>query len=153
MLEFGEGLKKRFREADLFTRIMVLDPNYRHIDVVADMDPEKKGRPELQRKNCELAIAIMNRIKTELGQDGITIDDRVQFISYRVVPTWTGFLGDNLSYIGFYFARPYRGNLNFVVVKRHNPGLDPSTFHGGFEVDFDDLWRISEDEGSRSLFR
>lgn len=148
----SEELKTRFRNPAFRTRILVLDPEYKHMKAVAEMD-DRKIESAKQIQDCRFAISTMQRIREELLSEGIEIKDRVAFRGYSLVPTWTGFIGESLAYVSFFFTRPHRGDLPTLVIRRQGENRALTEFYDAFDTEFDELWRMTDpDTGAASLF-
>ena len=138
-----EELKSRFRNPTLKTRILVLHPEYPHMDAVAEMDPYKVIA-EKQVSDCCAAIRAMQEIRAELAKEGIEVRNQAELFGYSSVPTWTGFVGDTLAYVSFFSTLPHRGALPTLVVKRNSDRSSERGLFGVFDYEFDQLWRSVE---------
>jgi hypothetical protein len=149
--ERKEALKKRFRQAHFHTKILILHPESPYIPAVAQMDPVKETHSDRQVNDCLLAIKTMQTIRRELmSEESIDIAERVEFLGYPFVPTWNGFIGSSLSYISFFFTRPYRGELNTLVIRRTNDRGQETNFFGAMFREYEEIWRhVLDLEGSK----
>jgi hypothetical protein len=110
-------IEERVR-GNLKTTVVILHPDSEDIAAVAGMDDTKRGKPRLQRQECEEAIAEMHKLRDRLSQDSINAEELIDFIGYRFVPTWVGFIGDEIAYVHLYFTAPYRGSLNTLCLAK-----------------------------------
>ena len=85
--------------------------------------------------------------------EGIDVTSRVEFHGYSLVPTWTGFVGDSLAYVSFFFTRPHRGELPTLVIKKEGEKNARTEFFSAFENEFEELWRHTVSKGAVSLFK
>jgi hypothetical protein len=151
----AEGLKKRFQEKTLKTTILILHPEYKYIDAVAAMDPDKDpakpGQKDKQKNDCLLAISTMKGIRKELLQiENEEIKTRVEFFGYHYIPTWTGFIGSKLAYIALYFTHPHRGPLNTLVI--HKGTGKGHTYYESMFQEYSSIHREASENGAVSLF-
>ena len=114
-----EALAQRLAGSDLKTTIMILHPDYAHIAAVADMDPNKRGKPDMQVKDCRFAVQTLHDLRNRLIADGRDdIAKTVKFIGYRQVPVWIGFIGNSQAIVHIYCTHPYRGKLPTIKCQR-----------------------------------
>jgi hypothetical protein len=103
-----EELKARFCDNRLQTKILLLHPDYRFIEAVANMDVHKAGSPDKQKSDCKFAIRLLQELRAEIQQEREEdIRDRVQLYGYHLVPTWAGFVGRSGASISMFFTRPH----------------------------------------------
>ena len=150
--ERRQELLERFKNPDLETKILLLHPDSHFMEAIAHMDDGKMNKPHLQVSDCKQAIKTLQKMRTDLLAEGIDIQNRVQVMGYVSVPTWSGAIGSSLGYAGFFFTRPYRGNLNFLVFKKaEDNGLETALYEA-FDREFEELWRYAVSQGGVSLF-
>jgi nucleoside 2-deoxyribosyltransferase len=131
-------LEQRFSTVRARTDILLLHPDYAHMAAVAAMDPNKNSRK--QREDCVAAIKAMHDIRANLP-DSDRLDDRVGFWGYHLVPTWNGFMGEHDAIIHLYFSRPYRGELNTLILKGSDPSRKPSGLFTAYRTEFVEILR------------
>ena len=148
-------LKDRFRKTDFHTTILILHPDYQYIPAVAQMDPVKANDPAKQIEDCRLAIQTMQKIRRELMAElpaQSDICDRVKFFGYKLVPTWTGFIGSSLAYISLYFTHPHRGGLNTLIVRRMDGKEQQTSYYDSMSIDYNEILREVPDQQGAGLF-
>jgi len=139
--EKRELIKERFLNKKK-TRIMIIHPHYNHLGVVAEADPYKKEKTQIE--DCIVSINVMHSIRNDLIKIGIECCDFVDFIGYRVFPTWNGYIGDNYAYIYLYFSRPYRGRLNTLFITAYTNKSNVSDWYESYSLDYNELIRLTE---------
>ncbi|QPF85167.1 hypothetical protein IC762_02190 [Bradyrhizobium genosp. L] len=137
-------LESRVRNK-LQTTVLIFHPESEHLSAVADMDNNKRGRPYIQKQDSEAAIRQMHAMRDRLSADGVRTEEFVEFIGYRFVPTWVGFLGPEIAYIHLYFSHPYRGPLNTLGIVK---GYDDSTtnWYASYDRDIEETVRQAKEE-------
>jgi hypothetical protein len=143
-------LKERFRNPALTSRIQIVHPDFKFLEAVRSMDDKKVD----QRGDCLRAIKAMQAIRSQLKSEvDIHTSGRVEFIGHHSIPTWTGFIGDELAFVSTYFTRPWRGKLNTLVLRRSDEEGRPLPYYREMLFDVEDLWRNErERRGFASLF-
>lgn len=143
------SLKARLADPAKRTTLLLLHPDYEGIASVAAMDPQKKGRPQLQREQCKDAIHTMHGIRDEISAErGLDVSLANVFCGYRRVPTWTGMLGDSSSFISLYTTTTHRGDLLTLQIMNVLPSGEQSLWYSRYATDAEDLIRWTKDEGN-----
>jgi hypothetical protein len=152
--ERKQELKERFRKKNLQTKILMLHPNYPFMPAVAQMDHVKAEEVAKQVADCRFGILTMQQIRSELlsETERIDISDRVEFLGYSLVPTWTGFIGSSLAYVSMYFTRPYRGNLNTLIIRSTDDRGQETPYYQSMFREFEEIRRHLLDQESARLF-
>jgi hypothetical protein len=122
----AELLTQRLADPSKRTTLIIVHPDSLHLKAIADMDPHKAGKPEVQQSDCQQAVRLLHEIranlKTEYKGD---CAERTTFIGHDLVPTWNGFVGDELAIVNLYPTRSYRGPLvSFTAFKDGENGAD-----------------------------
>lgn len=144
-------LKSRFRQPGFKTKIFIVHPDFEHIGAVAAMD-EYSGEKKIQRSNLLNAIRTMNQIRSEIKlENGFDCRGTVSFVGYNFVPTWVGFIGNDIAYIHLYYSRPYRGYLNTLVIPARD-GERATPWYRNYKDDFEQIERITMEKNSHSLW-
>lgn len=142
-----DSLKKRLSNARRATSILILHPDYEHMKAVADMDTEKKGRAEIQREDCLTAIRTLHKIRDELLRDkNVDIAQTVDFVGYRSIPTWNGFIGTTEAIIHLYPAKRYRGDLKTLRINAKDKDGNTAEWYQKYQEEFDEIMRITKAE-------
>lgn len=142
-------LISRFKDQRLQTCILIVHPDFEHLAAVESMDSAKVSR-KAQRRDCLAAIDAMQGIRKELLADGVDIaaSTNVEFVGYHKVPTWTGYVGDDIAYVSHYFTRTDRSDLNTIVAKRTDAGGAPLDYFAEMMKDLDKIHRDERHEPS-----
>jgi hypothetical protein len=139
-------LQQRFVDKKCTTKVLILHPDFEHIDAVASMDPKKKGN-DIQRKDCLGAIGVMHNIRRDIiSNGGMDIASRVLFLGYRTIPTWSGFIAKTEAIIRLYPARPHRGDLLTLQIDAKTKDNMPAAWYQEYRTDFDEIVRMAKDE-------
>lgn len=148
-------LKERFRQRGFHTKILMLHPDYPFMAAVAQMDHVKSDNVRQQLQDCRFAIDTMQQIRAELlheSQGKIDIRQTVEFLGYSLVPTWTGFIGSSTSYVSLYFTRPYRGELNTLLIQKFDDRGRETPLYESMFREFEEIWRYLHPQKNASLF-
>ncbi len=136
-------LKERFKDASKKTTIVIVHPDSPNLTAIASMDIEKAGKPDVQKNDCLQAIACLHKIMDEILTEGTLsredLESRVAFIGHDFVPTYNGFIGDDLAIINHYTTRAYRGPLVSMRVARQDP--DHGLLYEAFRKDIAEIVR------------
>ncbi|HEY6640543.1 hypothetical protein [Povalibacter sp.] len=145
-------LKDRFRRNGFRTTILILHPDSPYMGAVARMDHVKADDVYKQVKDCHYAIEAMQKIGSELLKEGVDIRKNVDFLGYPFVPTWTGFIGESLAYVSMFFTRPHRGDLNTIVIRKHDDRGEETQFYKAMSREYEEIRRHIQDSEEASLF-
>lgn len=128
-------LERRFSTVQAQTNILLLHPDFAHMEAVAAMDPSKDAQK--QKRDCMAAIDMMHSLRAR----AIDLESRVGFWGYHLVPTWNGFLAESEAIVHLYFSRPHRGELNTLILKAKNPLGKTSTLFTAYRTEFNEILR------------
>lgn len=133
-------LRQRLADPAKTTRIIIVHPDFVHIEAVGAMDAAKKLQPGQQRLDCIGSILTVQEIALETERSDYDPRRCNLFRGCDVIPTWNGFIGDRAGLMNLYFSRPHRGPLNAIVFQDGDGG-----FFSSIKEDFEIILRTTTD--------
>ncbi len=150
----AELLTNRLANISKKTTIIIAHPDSPYMDAIANMDDNKKGKPESQRSDSLQAVRLLQEIQQKLASDDqgdISLLNRVTFMGHHNVPTWTGFVGDDIARVNLYPTRPYRGSL-LCLTGQKNGKQDSGMVYKGALTDCDEILAEAKKDPRNNLW-
>jgi hypothetical protein len=151
-------LMRRLLSTDsVATSLLIVHPDFDFIDGVSSMDPDKRHSRATditdspQRKDALSTFFLVQQMRQEiLDKYRIDIAERMNFIGYPCIPTWTGFVGSSAAFIQLYSTHPTKGVLLTMHPKAALSNKITKTVYAHYENDVRQIIRLAQNSSPKS---